>query len=264
MYLTEKHAVLNTPSAAIWADTPQPVPNGPFLGVGNGIFNSADPRRKQASALAKWGMPLPALLSKPSGLQLPSLPGSGKEIVSCARSWGTGPSPIQLTGPDSSRVAFLPAIARHPQIIHFATHFLTAPNRPSEPLIDLGTTPDGQPDVLNEKDIINLRVPGAVVSMSGCNSGGSTAIATSGVLGLTRAWLIAGATAVVGSRWPTPDDTGVMFNSFYKHLRERQHDRSRLRASTRALQEAQIDMVHSNSWRSNPQYWSAFYVVGKE
>ena len=264
VYLAEKHAVLHTPSVGIWADVRQPVSEGPFLGVGDGIFNRADERWKPAASLSKFPLPFSKTSAGPTPLELVRLPGSGQEVASCARIWGDHPPSIQLTGTQSSRAALLPALDRHPAVVHFATHFLTSPKTPGEPLIDLGLTPEGNADLLNERDIFSLRVPGAVVSMSGCNSGGNLAIPTSGVLGLTRAWLIAGATAVIGSRWPTPDDTGVMFSAFYRHLRERERDPSRLRASSKALQQSQIDMVRSNSWRSNPQYWSAFYVVGKE
>ena len=124
--------------------------------------------------------------------------------------------------------------------------------------------PSGEADVLNEKDIIGMKVPGAVVAMSGCGSAASRALPMAGVLGLTRAWLIAGALVVAGSRWPTPDDTGEMFESFYARLRQRRDQRGLSRASAASLQGAQIDMLRQGGWRSDPRYWSAFYVLGKE
>ena len=40
-----------------------------------------------------------------------------------------------------------------------------------------------------------------------------------GLMGITRACQAAGASAVVASLWPTPDDAGALFLAFYGHLR---------------------------------------------
>jgi CHAT domain-containing protein len=78
---------------------------------------------------------------------------------------------------------------------------------------------------------------------------------------LTRAWLAAGASAVVASRWPTPDDSGELFLSFYRHFGAS----AQLEAAPRpavALQKAQLEMLHSASWRSFAKYWAAHFIVG--
>lgn len=80
-------------------------------------------------------------------------------------------------------------------------------------------------------------------------------------MGLTRAWLLAGARAVMGSRWPVPDDSGDLFRSFYAHLAAFNNGRSGL---SYALQQAELDMLRSGQWRSDPRYWGAFYVLAKE
>jgi CHAT domain-containing protein len=88
-------------------------------------------------------------------------------------------------------------------------------------------------------------------------------------MGLTRAWLAAGADAVAASLWPTADDTGELFLSFYRHLREDAGARGRLQAdgyprAAVALERAQIDMLQAGSWRSSPKYWAGFFLLGKE
>jgi len=80
-------------------------------------------------------------------------------------------------------------------------------------------------------------------------------------MGLSRAWLLAGARAVVGSRWPVQDDAGDLFRSFYAHLAVSKHE---YRALGSALQSAQLQMLRSDSWRSDPKYWGAFYLMTKE
>jgi CHAT domain-containing protein len=74
-------------------------------------------------------------------------------------------------------------------------------------------------------------------------------------MGLTRAWIGAGADAVLATLWPTEDDDGHFFQPFYESLRQ---------AGTTpavALQRAQIAMLHSGTFRANPDYWSTYFVV---
>ena len=70
--------------------------------------------------------------------------------------------------------------------------------------------------------------------LSGCHSAAGATLRGSGLLGLTRAWLTAGARSVVASRWSTPDENGVLFQAFYSDLRT--HNREGAAASLRAAQ----------------------------
>jgi CHAT domain-containing protein len=197
-----------------------------------------------------------------TSLQLARIPDSGRELAASADEWRS-PLPVLLSGWNANRKDFEAALNSRPQIVHIAAHFLQPQGRPERTLIDLGIAPSGEPEVLTQEDISNFRVPGATVVMSGCSSAAVQPLPGSGILGLTRAWLVAGATAVIGSRWPTPDDTGELFQSFYRDLRIRR-DRGANGRVGESLQHAQLEMMRSDTWRSNPSYWSAFYVVGKE
>ena len=84
-----------------------------------------------------------------------------------------------------------------------------------------------------------------------------------GIPGLSRAWLAAGARTVAASLWPTPDDTGQLFRAFYSNLRESSGAGVGVRTA-RALRQAQLNMLQSSSWRSQPRYWAAFFITGKE
>lgn len=75
-------------------------------------------------------------------------------------------------------------------------------------------------------------------------------------MGLTRAWLAAGAHAVAASHWPTPDDDDGLFIRFYQHLRQFPQ-----RGPAAALQRAQIDMLRSGGWRSRSEYWASYFVL---
>jgi len=154
-------------------------------------------------------------------------------------------------------------LAIRPAVVHIAAHILYPQNAPDQALIDLGLARSGDAEVLTREDISQLSASGAIVVMSGCSSAATPSLPGSGITGLVRAWLIAGAAVVIGSRWPTPDDSGELFQSLYHQL-ERRRSIGSIRAITDAMRDAQLDMLHSGTWRSDPSYWGAFYVMGKE
>jgi CHAT domain-containing protein len=75
----------------------------------------------------------------------------------------------------------------------------------------------------------------------------------SGLAGLTRAWIAAGARTVVASLWPTTDSDGVLFRYFYERLRGGD-------APAEALRQAQLENLRSGRLRSRE--WAAYVVVG--
>ena len=116
----------------------------------------------------------------------------------------------------------------------------------------------GKPETLDPAEIASWRVNADLVALSGCHSSAGAVLPGSGLLGLTRAWLAAGARGVLASHWPVPDDGGPLFAAFYRNLgRLGQNPAAALRA-------AQIEMAAAGGWRANPRYWAAYFVMGKE
>jgi CHAT domain-containing protein len=250
-YLLEEREIQRIPSAYMLGAVSGRRGAALFVGIGDGVYNSADPRGKT------WAR-------RAGNLQLARLAASGRELETCARQWGRGANAVLLTGPRASRQQLESALENHAAVLHIAAHILHPGDEPARALIDLGLTAAGEAEVLTGEDIGSLRAPGALVVMSGCNSAAGGSVPGAGILGLTRAWMLAGADTVVGSFWPTPDDTGELFGEFYRELRSRFGWDTSGRAVAAALRQAQLTMLRSTSWRSNPAYWGAFYVVGKE
>jgi CHAT domain-containing protein len=103
---------------------------------------------------------------------------------------------------------------------------------------------------------------GAVV-LSGCGSAQAGILPAEGLMGMTRAWLAAGAHSVIASNWSTTDDDGDLFVPFYKHLAGLK-TKPRAGAAAEALRQAQLEMLHSDPWHARPAYWAAYFVVGKD
>ena len=262
MYLIEQHATRRIPSAFMLAKDTAYRDHGPFLALGDGVYNTADERWRPAHFT--WESTGFSSFFAPSGtapaLQLPRLVSSTYEIESSAAAWSTRGRSILLTGTRASRQSLIAALDEKPAVIHIASHVLYPGRRPRSPLIDLGLTVDGAPDVLTTKDVTGLHAGGALVVVSGCSSAAAHAVRGAGIMGLTRAWLLAGASAVVGSRWPVQDDTKDLFRSFYAHLAAPVGSPG----PGSALQQAQLQMLHSGTWRSDPRYWGAFYLLTKD
>jgi CHAT domain-containing protein len=99
-----------------------------------------------------------------------------------------------------------------------------------------------------------LRVPGALVVMTGCATGSGQAQAGAGLLGLTRAWLMAGASTVIATAWPVEDNSGGLFARFYFYLRDH--------SAAEALQLSQREAAHSRTGRQGPESWASYQVTG--
>jgi len=138
-------------------------------------------------------------------------------------------------------------------IIHFATHgeFSTTDPLYSSLRLAADAINDGR---LEAAEIFSLRISPWLVTLSACRTG--LGVVTSGgeVIGLNRAFIYAGAPAVVSSLWSIGDDsTAFLMEKFYDNLKVMPRDA--------ALRAAQVDMIYGGQYR-RPFYWAAFYLTG--
>jgi CHAT domain-containing protein len=178
-----------------------------------------------------------------------------------------------LQGPEAQRDAFLGRLERRPSVIHLATHVLFPAANREQGLIafSLADSHNGgsragdssnvgsrgsavEPEFLTTSEIAGLRVPGALVVMTGCATGSGEAQAGAGLLGLTRAWLMAGASTVISTAWPVEDNSGGIFARFYFYLRDH--------SAAEALQLSQREAAHSRTGRQGPENWASYQVTG--
>jgi CHAT domain-containing protein len=275
IYVAERHTIQVIPGAGYWLESSERNAgiraSGLFVGVGDPIYNTADPRAKRApvSRASFWPLRSAASLRSDS-LTLPRLVGSAAELDACARAWNS--ESALLKGAAASRANVIDQLRRRPAVVHFATHFVGTKvrethadegrvrgtdNRLAYGLIALSLTDRDEPELLQPAEIASWRLETGLVVLSGCDSAEGTILEGTGLMGLTRAWLAAGAQSVVASRWATPDEDGALFRSFYRHLREQGGA-----DPARALKAAQVDMIRSHGWRRHPQYWGAYFMVG--
>lgn len=98
------------------------------------------------------------------------------------------------------------------------------------------------------------QLAGATVVLSGCESA-RVELAGSDVLGLTSAFLYAGATTLVAGLWKVDDAaTAVLMQAFYQALSQGQ-------PVAQALQSAQLHLLHQKT-TAHPYYWAPFTING--
>lgn len=236
--LGERYALATVPCAHFLLEPRRAAPSGKFVAVGDAIYNRADPRAK-------------GLIKAQPAVEFPRLAGSAAEIRAAAAAWGASdPALLEGTAAASASLAAAPA----PEILHFATHFLVSERGPARADIVLSLQPDGKPDLLTPADVAAWPRAPELVVLSGCSSGRGEVRRGAGLLGLTRAWIAAGAGSVVASLWPAPDSTGEFFSSFYLRLRAGD-------APAEALRRARLDAARSG--RIPLRDWAAYVVIGR-
>jgi CHAT domain-containing protein len=249
VYLTERKTIQLLPGAKLLGSPMRRTfANGSFVLAGDGIYNRADPRFGQ-SGFGKSGV------VRPASWGMARLPGSGAEVRFAADLW---PHAALLTGPQMTKDRLLKEIDRDPDVIHIASHVIEGQDRWHTGILALGMDRSGEPDLLTAREIQLHSVHSRLVVMTGCSSGSGEALPASGLMGLTRAWLAAGAGEVLATRRPTMDESGNgLIGSFYVHLLA-----SRDGNVPQALREARQQMIARGGWRAEPRYWSSFFLIG--
>ena len=241
--LVASHSTRLIPGAAL-VTRPGRVPSTTrFVAAADAIYNSADPRWKGPKANGAVGFS--------------RLLNTATEATAVTRAWSVDPGPTLLLGEHFNRASLDRAIDSRPAVLHVAGHVVAHHSDTSQVMIGLGLARDGKPDFLTPSDIAAKQVEVGLVSVNGCASGGGASLPGSGLVGLTRAWLAAGAESVAATYWPVEDDRGVLFSKIYAELGR--GPVSPLRAA-RALQAAQLAARAENS---DPRRWAAVFLVSK-
>ena len=252
-YLIEDHAILITPGVRMLKPAGATSGfGGALIAMGDPIYNRADPRWHPSDRPFRWN-PFGAPPVDP--WHLARLTGTRGEATSAVASWGKGQA---FTGPDATKKNFLRISQEQPTIVHLATHVIRAARDERAGMIVFGVNSQGEPEFLGMRDILQESLPIRLVVMSGCASGDAKAPPASGLMGLTRAWLGAGVDDVLATRWPSLDDNGPFFASFYTKLR-----RNPEKGAAEALQKTEIEMINSRSFRASPDYWGSYFLIGK-
>lgn len=152
-----------------------------------------------------------------------------------------------------------PQLSRY-RYVHFATHGFIDSDHPELSGIVLSMVDDkGAPQngFLRAHEIFNLKLPAELVVLSACQTGLGKEVRGEGLVGMTRAFMYAGAPRVVVSLWSVSDRaTAELMARFYRGMLK-----EKLRPAA-ALRAAQLSLMKERGWES-PFYWAAFTLQGE-
>jgi len=149
--------------------------------------------------------------------------------------------------------------ARRPRLLHLAAHGIVDPVNPAASCIALLPDSAGREDgLLHTLEILSLPLSCRLVALSACESARGRIGRGEGVVGLSRAFLAAGASCVVSSLWAVSDEsTSLLMRAFYTSM---VHDG---RSAVTALNEARLELMRTSGYE-HPFYWAPFIAVGSE
>jgi CHAT domain-containing protein len=149
------------------------------------------------------------------------------------------------------------------EVIHLATHGTFNRKNPLLSGVELEADEDDD-GLLQVHEVLGLRLSADLVTLSACETGlGSGYLADIPVgdafVGMTRAFLATGSSAVLATLWEVDDQSSVQFmRRFYKDLVG--SDRGRDKAA--ALASAQRELRRIPALK-HPYYWAPFVLVGQ-
>lgn len=197
---------------------------------------------------------------------LAPLPNTARELRALARTMKAGEAALYL-GAEATERAVKEADLSRARIVAFATHGLLADGLPGLDEPALVFTPPAVPSevddaLLTASEAAQLELSASLVILSACDTAGSDGTPGSeGLSGLARAFIYAGARAILVSHWPVDDYaasqlTTAMLDGMYGPG-----------ALTRAeaLRRAALAILDDtgDARLAHPRIWAPFVVVGE-
>ena len=280
-YLVKTNEVVYAPSASVVGAIKQQrakTNSRAVLVIADPVFNSNDARAKKGtpapatadaevrglgiqSAVADVaGNTTPASNAAMEGLPLARLNGTRVEadqISKLAKASG-GQADVWLDLDANEENLGTRDISKY-RIIHVATHGLLNAERPQFTGVVLSLVGNKTRDgFVRTDEVFNLRLGSPLVMLSACETGLGKEKRGEGVMGLTRAFMYAGAPTVGVSLWSVADkSTADLMTDFYQRLLST----SAPTTSSGALRGAQLAMISGKKY-SAPFYWAPFVLVG--
>jgi CHAT domain-containing protein len=129
---------------------------------------------------------------------------------------------------------------------------------PDRAAIVFGTSLSSSEDgLLQVREIRDLQLHADLVTLSACDTGSGRLLGQEGMASLERAFLLAGAKAVLASLWTAEDTyTRVLMVRFYQRLVHGQDKGA-------ALRHAKLALLEEFGNEALPVYWAGFRLAGE-
>lgn len=212
------------------------------------MLASPKPVRDRGRSLLLLGNPV-----SPSD-NFPSLPLFGFEMTRIESHFGKEQMSV-FAGQRATPVTYLSSNPSRYSYIHFVSHAIASRTNPLDSAIVLSkSTTDENSFKLYARDIIKQPIDAKLVTISACYGSGTRSYAGEGLVGLSWAFLRAGAQRVIGALWEVSDaSTPGLMDTLYRSLEEGN-------SPAASLRKAKLALLHSQSRFSLPFYWATFQM----
>lgn len=262
-WLVRAHALTTLPAVsslkALRAFPARPAGSEPFRGFGAPVLGGKGGGARGVSSYFRGAQ---ADVEAVRGLA--PLPATEIELKRLAAALKTGESAIAL-GPAATETAVKRADLSRARVLAFATHGLVTGELAGLAEPALVFTPPAEPSDLDDglltaSEAAELKLSADWVVLSACNTAaGDGSPGAEGLSGLARAFLYAGARAILVSHWPVGDEAAAEITTRTFATLAATPEIGRAEALRRALG-AMIDR-HDRGF-VHPSMWAPFVVVG--
>jgi len=252
-YFVEDFSLAYVPSASVYASlrvSASGQPQKELLAFGDPVFgrNTREIALPAANAVRS--------VYERGGWHLAPLPNTRREVEEISQLYPTNERKTYL-GPAATESAVKAENLTDYRRIHFATHAIVDERIPARSGVVLSLVNTGKEDgVLRMPEIFDLEMDADLVVLSACQTGLGKYVRGEGMVGLTRAFLYAGARRVAVSLWEVNDlATADFMKTFYENMK--------VAPPAASLRAAKLAMIHSTSpaYR-HPYYWAPFVLTG--
>lgn len=187
--------------------------------------------------------------------EYPRLPFAGNEIQAISQAFSPGKQMV-IEGAQASPGAYREAHPARFSWIHFAAHAAANRTSPldSALILSRGSSANDAAYQLSARDVMNVPLSARLVTLSACRSAGAKTFSGEGQVGLSWAFLRAGARSVVAGLWDVTDrSTAALMADFYDQL-------SHNAAPIDALRHAKLTLLHGGKAYQKPFYWGPFQL----
>lgn len=180
---------------------------------------------------------------------LPAATAEARELARILARSGHGDVEV-IQGRDATRERWLAANPTRYATLHFATHAVVDDAHPERSHLVFAQSE------LDAASIRRLHLRAGLVTLSACETGLGRPVRGEGFIGLTHAFLAAGARSVVATSWRVGDPTTADFmQTFYEHVAAGE-------SVAAALQTTKQAWASRRDERGHPSRWAPYIFVG--
>ena len=225
-------------------------PGDRFLGVGDPVYQKG---QVKAAAATRGSLTEDTLRAIQGRGYFAPLPETREEIESIGGLFQGGAADYWV-GEEAAESVLKRASLTGYRFLHFATHGILGGDVEGlhEPALVLSEE-TGEDSLLTASEAETLVLDAEMTVLSACNTGSGENVAGEGVLGMSRAFLLAGSRSVVVSLWPVASEPTVdLMVLFYRNIARGEDKGAALRGA----------MLTMRQKFPHPVYWAPFVISG--